>query len=291
MRACSLSGCPANPVGLVRWVILVWLVVWGVAGFRVRGGIPEPDIVWYGRVMAVVGGVPVRLTAGTLEWRLEPAGGGPAVVLSTSLASINDQFSYVLRVPCESPEPGVLATSGVVVLTVPAVEYRRVAVTLDGVPVSLQGVTEQFAPGLGDRGRLERIDLVMGVGLEDTDGNGLPDVWEQQYFGRLGVDPGDDEDGDGLTNGEEFWAGTDPTDPQSLFAVIEIQRLPQGTWLRWSSQAGRRYRVRRSGTLAVSGTSYAIVASGLLATPPVNEFVDAAVTGVGPVFYRIELEP
>lgn len=47
---------------------------------------------------------------------------------------------------------------------------------------------------------------------EDSDGDGLPDWWEMQYFGGLQYGANDDPDGDGYTNLEEFNAGTDPTD-------------------------------------------------------------------------------
>ena len=46
----------------------------------------------------------------------------------------------------------------------------------------------------------------------DSDGNGLPDYWQLQYFGRLGVDPGADADGDGISNLQEYHDGTGPTD-------------------------------------------------------------------------------
>jgi hypothetical protein len=47
----------------------------------------------------------------------------------------------------------------------------------------------------------------------DTDGNGLPDLWEMAYFGRIGVDPNGDEDGDGLTNLQEYQRWSNPRDP------------------------------------------------------------------------------
>ena len=47
----------------------------------------------------------------------------------------------------------------------------------------------------------------------DTDGNGLPDLWEIHYFGQIGVDPNADPDGDGLSNLQEYQRHSDPTNP------------------------------------------------------------------------------
>jgi hypothetical protein len=46
----------------------------------------------------------------------------------------------------------------------------------------------------------------------DGDGDGLPDAWEMQHFGNLAQTGSGDPDADGLTNAQEFAAGTDPTD-------------------------------------------------------------------------------
>lgn len=45
----------------------------------------------------------------------------------------------------------------------------------------------------------------------DTDGDGLPDEWEQQHFGNLSESGTGDYDGDTWTNLQEFQNGTDPT--------------------------------------------------------------------------------
>jgi MYXO-CTERM domain-containing protein len=45
----------------------------------------------------------------------------------------------------------------------------------------------------------------------DTDGDGLPDSWEGQYFGGLQQAAAGDPDGDGATNLQEYQVGTDPT--------------------------------------------------------------------------------
>src|SRR5690606_4259210 len=44
----------------------------------------------------------------------------------------------------------------------------------------------------------------------DADGNGLPDHWEQRWFGATGQNPEGDPDGDGLSNLEEYAFGTRP---------------------------------------------------------------------------------
>lgn len=45
----------------------------------------------------------------------------------------------------------------------------------------------------------------------DTDNDGLPDAWENFYFGNLNQTPAGDPDGDGQSNAYEFIHGTDPT--------------------------------------------------------------------------------
>jgi hypothetical protein len=254
-----------------------------------RAGIPEPDLIWYGKVLTSVNGAAIRVTSGTLIWQIEPLSGGTAWSVSTPLTNINDQFSFVLRVRCESPEPGVTATPQTVVLTLPATAYRRLTVTLDGQALTFNGAPNQFSPVLADRGGSERIDLILGSLPLDTDADGLADSWEQQYFGALTVNPNDDPDGDGSTNLQEYRAGTNPTDPQSLFEVIAITSLPDSVRFRWSSQPNQSYRVLRSSSLLAPPSGYQILQTGIAATPPINEFLDT-VAGGTQIFYLIQLE-
>jgi hypothetical protein len=256
----------------------------------VTAGIPEPDLVWYGRVVGTAGQTPVRLTAGTLVWRIEPSAGGPALVLTTVLTNINDQFSYVLRIASESPEPGREPSQGLLILNNPPISYNRQTVTLDGQPLALVNTAGEFAPGLNSRGRVERIDLQLGTLPEDSDGNGLPDAWELQYFGKIGVDPRDDADGDGMDNQAEFRAGTNPRDPDSQFAVIHIEVTAGGVVIEWSSEPGRRYQLRRASSLLEAPAAYSVIQSGIGATPPLNRFTDTTTQGGTLYFYRIQLD-
>ncbi len=46
----------------------------------------------------------------------------------------------------------------------------------------------------------------------DSDGNGMADYWQLANFGHLGVDPGADPDGDGISNLQECQNASDPMD-------------------------------------------------------------------------------
>jgi hypothetical protein len=61
-----------------------------------------------------------------------------------------------------------------------------------------------------------------------SDGSGLPDWWELQYFGHTGVDPDADSDGDGRSNWDEFEAGTDPTTFNPPGGINTFQAIATG---------------------------------------------------------------
>jgi hypothetical protein len=85
----------------------------------------------------------------------------------------------------------------------------------------------------------------------DSDSDGMLDRWEYRYRkptaeGCLGLDrwthdANADNDGDGYTNYEESVVGTDPTDPDSLFAIVNI--YSGSITIEWSSVPGKSYTV------------------------------------------------
>lgn len=66
-----------------------------------------------------------------------------------------------------------------------------------------------------DDGALQtyRSVTILVTSAEDTDGDGMPDAWEMQYFGSLIQDETTDFDNDGVSDLDEYLGGTDPTDP------------------------------------------------------------------------------
>jgi len=89
----------------------------------------------------------------------------------------------------------------------------------------------------------------------DSDGDGIPDWWMLQFFGHATGQAGDhslagdDADGDGLTNLQEYLAGTNPADPASVLriesltvldgtnAVFNFTAMPEKTYtLQWCEE-------------------------------------------------------
>ena len=61
----------------------------------------------------------------------------------------------------------------------------------------------------------------------DSDGDGIPDAWEQQFFGGANAaNAALDDDGDGASNRAEYFAGTNPTNATS-FLRLDLS-LPNG---------------------------------------------------------------
>lgn len=89
--------------------------------------------------------------------------------------------------------------------------------------------------------------------LADTDGDGLPDEWElandldpENATGANGFSG--DPDGDGMNNGQEFLAGTNPHDDQSCFK-IETTTLNNAFVLAFQAISNHTYSVQHTDAL------------------------------------------
>ncbi len=64
----------------------------------------------------------------------------------------------------------------------------------------------------------------------DSDGQGLPDWWQQEYFGHWGVDPYADPDGDGWSNIQEYFNTSNPivVDPPPIVGGLNVAQNGSG---------------------------------------------------------------
>lgn len=102
----------------------------------------------------------------------------------------------------------------------------------------VKGFKEPYTPvGIHKRNIFSQPSEIAGQPGIDTDGDGMPDVWEEKYGlnPRDSTDAGLDKDNDGFTNLQECLAGTDPTDPNSnpkfqnikeRFRIAKIYKKP-----------------------------------------------------------------
>ncbi len=252
-------------------------------------GIPEPGLTLYGDVRNVAGGGNIRVIVGKLRWTVQPVGGNP-ITVETQLRNINDQFSYVLRIPYETVLAGFALSPNTLELKQTATTYDRSA-TVETVGATLVApATPQFTFSAQQRGRLERVDLQVSLAASDRDGDGMPDAWEIA-FGLNPDDPNDakaDKDQDGLTNLAEYLAGTNPNDAQSAFKFVNVQpHLQGGIQVEWSSVEGKTYTLERSLDVL---TGYAAIQSGISSTAPKNTYHDATATGAKTYFYRVRVQ-
>jgi len=127
---------------------------------------------------------------------------------------------------------------------------------------------------------------------EDTDGDSLADDWELRYFGSTGNTTGSsDADGDGHTDLEEFYAGTNPTNANSQVRIESL--TPEGPDLRiaWRTVGGQTNIVQTATTMMNSFSdlgSLTITGSGDVLT----NYLDAgAATNGLERYYRIRVTP
>jgi hypothetical protein len=129
----------------------------------------------------------------------------------------------------------------------------------------------------------------MVLPLQDQDGDGMNDDWEEQYFGSTTNSSGgadEDWDNDGSRDLDEYEAGTDPTNPNSLLVIRDARAESTSQFvLKWLSVPTKCYSIFQSPDPT---GPWSLSASNLVATPPLN--VHTIDVNSAREFFKIGLE-
>jgi YD repeat-containing protein len=129
----------------------------------------------------------------------------------------------------------------------------------------------------------------------DSDGDGIPDWWMELHFGHSTGQAGDkslahyDADEDGMTNLQEFLAGTVPTDPNSALKVLGNPELAGGATIEWQAVSGKTYRLQFKN--ALSDAEWTNVTGDVTANSNVASKLDPTASGQPQRLYRVLLVP
>ncbi len=135
----------------------------------------------------------------------------------------------------------------------------------------------------------------------DSDGDGVPDWWTQKYFGHptgQAMDHSqatDDADGDGMSNLQEYLAGTDPTNTASALRIISITRqgsINRVTWMMGSGKTNALQSTAGDANGNYSASGFTDIFSVTNTVGSVTNYPDPfGSTNKPAVYYRVRLVP
>jgi hypothetical protein len=245
---------------------LVPLTTW-----KARAGVPLPFITFYGMLVDEFGwpyqaNVNVELSANGVK------------IYSKSITLAQGQdYNFLFRAPYDSGGAGGTYTTDAIA---PGDKLTVKIVTTDTQTVLINtNIVAAFPPG-----SVVNVNLSAGT---DSVGDGLPDELRKWIYYNLGLDgpfdptkikANDDSDGDGVSNINEYRAGTDPANADDVLQLfIDNSDRPNVRQLTFYTVPGKAYKIQSS--MITSGTT--TWSPVLFASSPGGAATNTQVIGTG----------
>lgn len=164
-------------------------------------------------------------------------------------------YNYRVTVPvANTAAEGCLTVGESVVFELEDTAYRPSKIYRGKVPPEKSVIAKS--------GGVCRVDICL---FNDKDGDGVPDEYVSAIAGEMydhdiwAWDPNADWDGDGVSNADEWRAGTSPFDPADVFALRAAETV--SAWalkdffpISFFARGGRTYGVKATETLTDAGS-------------------------------------
>ena len=245
----------------LRHLFLALTVLIGWSSWPAAAGFPRPSFILYGQARDPFGWP--YLTNATVNLLINGKVFKSCPIAGSLCPGVNFLFRLPLDVGTGLPYDNLAARSG---------DTLQITIVADGqtwiinklfariTVEELLGLAQPSSfpanpvpgslPLVGQPGEIVGINVTAGT---DDNNDGIPDEWEQWIVDNswdpriqsiYDVRPQDDFDGDGVSNLQEYLAGTDPAWDQDYLRIEELERTDNGRLgLKFLTIPGKSYRI------------------------------------------------
>ena len=120
------------------------------------------------------------------------------------------------------------------------------------------------------------FSLELRASPSDWDGDGMPNLWEDRHGLNTNAQggAGQDADGDGVSNEDEYTSGTGPLDDSDYLHISSSEVSPDGVWVRFPTKPLRWYMISYDNGTLLSPSWRQGLATPLEGTGGIMEWLD-----------------